>query len=82
MVQRRQYALEDGSSGKDINTEAPLCHFLRRGMKIHMSMVFLESKILAGVCTRGHAVTDAPACLTIQWYVMTRMLYTGTYAEC
>lgn len=68
MIRRRAYALEDSASGKDINTDEPLYHGLRRGMKINMSMVFFENRVVAGVCPRCHAVTDAPEGVSIKWY--------------
>ncbi|KAF5013989.1 hypothetical protein FDECE_19 [Fusarium decemcellulare] len=41
-VQRREYALEESASGSDLNPERPLHLFLRRGMRINMSMLCAE----------------------------------------
>ncbi|KAJ2975276.1 hypothetical protein NQ176_g5608 [Zarea fungicola] len=66
MVRRREYALEESASGRDVSVDIPLCQGLRRGMKINMSMVFLESKIIPGVCPGCKAVTDALQGVNIQ----------------
>ncbi|KAJ6789712.1 hypothetical protein PWT90_00576 [Aphanocladium album] len=81
MVQRRQYTLEDGSSGKDINFDVPPSQSLRRGMKIYMSMAFIKRNIRVGACPRCYAVTDATEGLNIQWYVTTYVLLTDAWTE-
>ena len=42
LVQYRMFALEDNSSGKDIDRNLPMSTCLRRGMKINMSFIFTE----------------------------------------
>lgn len=70
MIRRKEYALEESHSGRDIDTDTPLSQGLRRGMKINMSMVFLKKTLVAGRCPRCHAVTDALEGVSIQWYVL------------
>lgn len=67
MVLRNQYVLEDSASGRDLNTETPLRHCLRRGMKLNMSMVFETMETVAGTCPRCHMVTDTHENVSVQW---------------
>lgn len=73
MARRQQYALEEKATGRDLDTAIPLYHSLRRGMKVHMSMIFYDNDTVVGSCPRCHATTDAPEDVTIQWY--------GRYSE-
>ncbi|KAL8383116.1 hypothetical protein RB595_006735 [Gaeumannomyces hyphopodioides] len=43
-VRKKQYALEEHCSGRDLNRSRPLTQWLRRGMKVNMSMVFRVTK--------------------------------------
>lgn len=74
MVQRQQYALEESVSGRDISSAVPLSQCLRRGMKINMSMIFHEDKLVAGGCPRCHTVVDALEGVNVVWYVAERRL--------
>lgn len=69
MVQRQDYALEESTTGRDLNTSLPLRRSLRRGMKINMSMIFYGTEVVVGACPRCHTVTDAPEDVNVQWYV-------------
>ncbi|KAK3186295.1 hypothetical protein K4F52_004833 [Lecanicillium sp. MT-2017a] len=69
MVRRQEYKLEESATGTDLDTDMPLHRCLRRGMKIHMSMLFYDNKVVAGECPRCHTVTDAPEAGSMQWYV-------------
>ncbi|KAH7254936.1 hypothetical protein MRS44_016409 [Fusarium solani] len=66
MVLNRQYALEESSSGRDLDTNRPLHFCLRRGMKINMSMIFNASTVVTGTCPRCNKVTDVPEDVTVQ----------------
>ncbi|KAH7146239.1 hypothetical protein EDB81DRAFT_486124 [Dactylonectria macrodidyma] len=66
MVLTREYALEDSSSGRDLDTNRPLHFCLRRGMKINMSMVFDAATLVAGACPRCTTATDAAEDVTVQ----------------
>lgn len=69
MVQRQQYALEESATGRDLSMKVPLYHCLRRGMVIHMSMIFQNTELLIGACPRCQTVTDAAEETNVQWYV-------------
>lgn len=43
-VRKKQYALEEHCSGRDLDRSRPLTKWLRRGMKVNMSMVFRVTK--------------------------------------
>ncbi|KAL6364619.1 hypothetical protein LRP88_02022 [Fusarium phalaenopsidis] len=66
MVLKREYALEESSSGRDLDTNRPLHFCLRRGMKINMSMIFNASTVVTGACPRCNLVTDVPEDVTVQ----------------
>ncbi|KAM0440867.1 hypothetical protein ACHAPT_000169 [Fusarium lateritium] len=66
MVMRREYVLEESASGRDLDPERPLHLCLRRGMKIHMSMIFQTPWFLPGACPRCMTKTDAPRDVTVQ----------------
>ncbi|KID65919.1 hypothetical protein MAN_05578, partial [Metarhizium hybridum] len=66
MVQRQDYALEEGTTGRDLNTSLPLRRSLRRGMKINMSMIFYGTEVVVGACPRCHTVADAPEDVNVQ----------------
>ncbi|KAK8929294.1 hypothetical protein VCV18_001956 [Metarhizium anisopliae] len=66
MVQRQDYALEESTTGRDLNTSLPLRRSLRRGMKINMSMIFYGTEVVVGACPRCHTVTDAPEDVNVQ----------------
>ncbi|UPK95737.1 hypothetical protein LCI18_006672 [Fusarium solani-melongenae] len=66
MVLKREYALEESSSGRDLDMDRPLHFCLRRGMKINMSMIFNASTVVTGACPRCNKVTDVPEDVTIQ----------------
>ncbi|KAJ3534678.1 hypothetical protein NM208_g7444 [Fusarium decemcellulare] len=66
MVMRREYALEESASGKDLDTERPLHLCLRRGMRINMSMIFQTAAPLSGSCPRCMTETNAPENVTVQ----------------
>lgn len=67
LVVKRQFALEESCSGKDLDQTLPLNACLRRGMKINMSMIFVNVQILKGFCPRCKIETDAPEETTVQW---------------
>jgi len=67
MVLRREFALEEHISGKDLDQDLPLTACLRRGMKINMSMVFSDQKIVSTSCPRCSTHTDAPEGDLVQW---------------
>ena len=69
MVQRKDYTLEEGSTGRDLNKDLPLYCCLRRGMKVYMSMIFQSTEVVVGACPRCHTVTDSPQDVNIQWYM-------------
>lgn len=69
MVQRQDYALEEGATGRDLNKDLPLYRCLRRGMKVYMSMIFQSTEVVVGACPRCHTVTESPQDVNIQWYV-------------
>ncbi len=66
-VLRREFALEENCTGKDLDRNMPLTVCLRRGMKINMSMVFTTPNLMQGSCPRCGTATDAPKDITIQW---------------
>jgi hypothetical protein len=69
LIQRRQFALEDSSSGLDVNRSLPISVSFRRGMKIDMSMMFSNDDAIEGVCPKCRTPANAPENTTIQWYV-------------
>ncbi|VUC29308.1 unnamed protein product [Clonostachys rosea] len=62
MVVRRQYALEENITGKDLDESLPPKASFRRGMKINMSMIFTGDQIMQG--TDGCGV----------WFRMSRLM--------
>ncbi|RSL64865.1 hypothetical protein CEP51_013081 [Fusarium floridanum] len=66
MVMRRDYALEESASGRDLDLNRPLHLCLRRGMKINMTMIFQIPKSLSGACPRCMTEIDAPEDITVQ----------------
>ncbi|WAO84146.1 Hypothetical protein NCS54_00135200 [Fusarium falciforme] len=66
MVMRREYALEESASGRDLDPERPLHLCLRRGMRINMSMIFQTAERLSGACPRCRTETAAPEGITAQ----------------
>ncbi len=75
MVQRQEYALEESATGRDLQTELPLHRCLRRGMKIYMSMLFYDNRVVVAACPRCHVVTNAPEAVSIQWCVAFQSIY-------
>jgi len=69
MVVRREFALEEHITEKDLDQTLPLKVCFRRGMKINMSMIFSDQKIASTSCPRCQTHTDAPEGVLIQWYV-------------
>ncbi|KAL2674038.1 hypothetical protein Neosp_012484 [[Neocosmospora] mangrovei] len=67
MVLKREYILEESSSGRDLDTNRPLHFCLRKGMKINMSMMFNASTVVTGACPRCNMVADRPEDVTVQW---------------
>ncbi|KAL8366010.1 hypothetical protein RB595_004679 [Gaeumannomyces hyphopodioides] len=55
-VRKQQYALEDDCSGKDLCRSRPLKAWLRRGMKVNMSIIFRATKqdLARSQCPRCH----------------------------
>lgn len=69
MVQRSAYALEEGSTGQDLDDAIPLSQSLRRGMRLTMTMVFRSFSgdiVLSGSCPRCESVTGAPEGTTVE----------------
>ncbi|KAL8397732.1 hypothetical protein RB594_004438 [Gaeumannomyces avenae] len=60
-VREREYALEDDCSGKDLSRSRPLKAWLRRGMKINMSIIFpaTEQDPTGSRCPRCHRAVVA-----------------------
>ncbi len=67
MVLKRHFALEESCSGNDLDKSFPLKSCLRRGMKINMSMIFVEPKILQSSCPRCNTSVDVAEGVTTQW---------------
>ncbi len=65
LVLRKQYALEDHSSSKELDQQRPFS--LRRGMKVNMSMIFPGTG--SSSCPRCHAATGAQEGQYVQWWV-------------
>lgn len=66
MVVRREYALEESASGKDLDSAQPLHLCLRRGMKINMSMIFQAAEMVLGACPRCGTESNASEGVTVQ----------------
>ncbi|RSL94418.1 hypothetical protein CDV31_014332 [Fusarium ambrosium] len=66
MVLKREYALEESSSGRDLDRNRPLHFCLRKGMKINMSMIFDAGAVVSGACPRCNMVTNVPEDVTVQ----------------
>ena len=49
-VDRGQYSLEEACTGKDIDDSIPFTAAVRRGMKINMSIVFVQVADFTTVC--------------------------------
>ena len=67
MVTKRLYALEESCSGRDLDQSIPLSACIRRGMKINMSMVFVNAKIIQGICPRCKTAVDSPKDALVNW---------------
>ena len=67
MVLKGDYALEDSCSGQDLDQNRPLYMCLRQGMKINMSMVFCQTSIITGKCSRCRTIIDAAENAVVQW---------------
>ncbi|KAH6892940.1 hypothetical protein B0T10DRAFT_481129 [Thelonectria olida] len=66
MVLQRKFALQDDRSEKDLHYKLPITATLRRGMKINMSMVFVNAELVEGFCPGCKTEMDAPVGATIQ----------------
>lgn len=68
-VRKKQYALEDHCSGMDLDRSQPLAQWLRRGMKVNMSMVFRVTKqeLTRSRCPRCRAAVASTEGRTVQW---------------
>ncbi|RYP69338.1 hypothetical protein DL771_006148 [Monosporascus sp. 5C6A] len=83
MVLKRQFALEENWSGRDLDQTLPLIACLRPGMKINMSMVFVNPKLIQGSCPRCKTAIDAPEDITIQcqnehcgmWFRLLKLIF-------
>ncbi|RTE71534.1 hypothetical protein BHE90_014055 [Fusarium euwallaceae] len=64
MVMKRQYALEESTSGRDLDPNRPLHFCLRRGMKINMAMRFQTTEPLSDACPSCMTEIDAPEGVT------------------
>lgn len=67
MVLRRQFALEENCTGRDIDANLPWSASFRRGMKINMSMVFTNVEIASGCCPRCRTAATAPENQSVCW---------------
>ncbi|KAJ2985684.1 hypothetical protein NUW58_g5402 [Xylaria curta] len=89
MVVRREYALEESASGRDLDSARPLHLCLRRGMKINMSMIFQTAEIVIGACPRCGTESDAPEGVTVQcpkrdcgmWFRMQKAEFRERFAK-
>ena len=67
MIRRRQFALENNISGRDIDRRAAICFSFRPGMKIDMSMMFPNTEEVTGACPGCREVADVPENTTVEW---------------
>ncbi|KAI0134228.1 hypothetical protein BJ170DRAFT_609022 [Xylariales sp. AK1849] len=66
MVLRREFALEESCSERDLDRKIPLAMSLRRGMRLNMSMIFANADSIIGACPRCRTVSDAPEGVKVQ----------------
>ncbi|KAK0631300.1 hypothetical protein B0T14DRAFT_1158 [Immersiella caudata] len=67
LVKRGQFALEEASSGRDIDRRVPISISFRRGMKIDMSIMFSNEESIEGACPRCREPANAPDNTTVSW---------------
>ena len=67
MVRQRLYALEEASSGVDIDQTRPWEASVRRGMKIDMSMVFSGAESINQRCPGCGTEAAAPENKNVIW---------------
>ena len=68
-VVRQQYALEEACTERDINQSLPWTVSMRRGMRIHMSIVFEELPVSTTSCPGCKTEHDVPQDVNFQWSV-------------
>ena len=65
---RREFAIEEGHSGRELSRSRNILFSLRPGEKIDMSMIFQDNTGKANHCPRCGADTAEASGLRIQWY--------------
>ena len=67
MVKRRQYAVLDDLSGRELRRILPFGSAVRPGQKINMSMIFYSHKEAESFCPRCKTVTAANKDEEVEW---------------
>jgi hypothetical protein len=66
-ILRREYAIEEGSSGRDLSRTTDWSMCLRPGQKIDMSMVFPEGESNTNHCPRCRVKSAVSSEARTQW---------------
>ncbi len=69
MIQRREYVIEEGSSGHEFTRASELVLSLRPGQKVDMSMVFPERNVARNNYPRCQTVVIGSTDIRFQWYI-------------
>ena len=69
-VVQQQYALEEARTERDISWSLPWTVSMRRGMRIHMSIVFEDLSVSTTSCPGCQTEHDVPQDVNFQWSVM------------
>lgn len=65
-IQQREYAIEDGLSGKELSRASDWTNCFRPGLKVDMSVIFKE-KSTANHCPRCQTPSRASSEVRTQW---------------
>ena len=68
-VMRREYAIEESVTGKELDRKREWALCFRPGQKVSMSMLFDSSPISKVSCPRCKTGTQTPTGLSVTWYV-------------
>jgi hypothetical protein len=74
-IQEREYAIEEDSSGHEINRSMDLAMCLRPGQKIDMSVLFSENNATGNICPRCKTESAALSETRTQWLIIYSSIY-------
>lgn len=66
-IQQREYAIEEGTTGRELSRATEWCMSLRPGQKVDMSVMFPENSALSNHCPHCHTRSASSSETRTQW---------------